>query len=114
VCRARFLEETIEYQPADENKCCQRDSNSPVNPEIWRDNLIVLLPIEHLHAENALIGHDKCMVCYGADYELTATKVPGRKIRVRTAMVFMEALSRRLSTAICWDDLAMSVLILFR
>jgi hypothetical protein len=103
MCRARFLEETIEYQPADKNECSQRDSDGPVNPEIRRDDLIALpsLPIEHLHAENTLMDHDKYTVCYGASYELTATKVPGRKIRVRTAMVFMDALSRRLSTAIC-------------
>jgi hypothetical protein len=103
MCRARFLEETIEYQPADENECCQRDGDGPVNPEIIRDNLLALLgiPIEHLHAEYALMDHDKYMVCFRGNSELTATQVPGRKISVRTAIVFMEALSRRLSTAIC-------------
>jgi hypothetical protein len=69
-----------------------------------RDNVLSILglPIEHGHAENGLsyIRTDQ----RAANGQLTARAVAGKKIKVSTAMVFIEELSRRVSSAIYADQ----------
>ena len=85
--------------PYSDYKQSTRDSYDPVDIETWSDNRTCFcsIPVEKRHCKESLLMSVDPQICVVKEYtrcQLTATKVPGRKRMVRTAIVFIAELSR--------------------
>jgi len=93
----------LPHQPEAEHKECQRDSSDGIIPPLWQHGQDGLASrarssVEESHAENSL-RFTLALYHSSKRERQTETKVPGRNSMVTAAIVIIEELSLRASSA---------------
>ena len=93
------------HHPHGDHKQRAGDGDDPVDVEAWSDHRTCVgsIPVQKRHCKESLERFSSFFFGMCCMFRLTATKVPGRKRMVRTAMVFIAELSRRLASARAWE-----------